>query len=83
MLICDSHDDANRDEEQSRYGEGEYQTIPWEMDRIVLCDEESNDEHGHEGQQIPDQGHIGIACHETIVHVGIGGSCRLRCCIRG
>lgn len=79
MLIGDCHDDANRDEEEGSDGKGEDQTIPWKMDRVVLCDEEADAEHENKGEKIPDQGYVRIACHETVMHIGVGGSYRSKC----
>lgn len=35
LLICDGHDDADRDEEDGAYAEGEEETVPWEVNGVA------------------------------------------------
>jgi hypothetical protein len=64
MLVCDSHDDAVGDEEESSKTEGEEETIPRQVNRIakklsivsvdLLFDYEDTDgSHGEKGYQVP------------------------------
>ena len=69
VLIRDGHDDADWYEEHGGDGKGEEQTIPWEINRVVLNDKDTNSKHGNERDKIPTDWSIFIAAHKTTMDV--------------
>ena len=63
MLICNSHDNADWYEEEGSNGKGEQETIPWEVDRVVLDNKETNSEHGNKRGEIPNDWSVFVAAH--------------------
>lgn len=53
LLICDGHDDADRDEEDGADAEGQKEAVPGEVDGVVLDHEDAYGCHAKTSQNIP------------------------------
>lgn len=69
MLVRDGHDDADGDEEEGGYAQGEEEAPPGEVDRVVLYHEDADQGHEDEGEEVPAKRRVGVTAHEAAVHV--------------
>ncbi len=69
MLIRDSHDDANRDEEHASDAKSKQESIPGKMHRIVLDYKHPDGEHGDKGDKVPMHWSILVPSHKTSVNI--------------
>lgn len=69
LLVRDRHDDPDGDEKNSRDGKGKDETVPGQIDRVVLHNEDADREHCQEGGEIPRERRILVALHQPVVDV--------------
>ena len=69
VLVCDGHDDADGYEKEGGDGKGEYQTVPWEVDRVVLDYKDTNSKHCNKCGKIPTYRSVFVVLHQTTVDV--------------
>ena len=69
MLVGNRHDDADGDEEDGSNAQGEHESVPRQMDRVVLDNENPNGQHGDKSGQVPNHRRVFIPAHQAGVDV--------------
>lgn len=69
LLVRNGHDNADWDKEYRTDSECEQETVPGEIDRVVLDNEHTHSCHADTSEQIPRNRHIFVSSHQAVVDI--------------